>query len=76
MLRLAAERKRLGLSQLEISRRTKMAPSDVSRIESGRFRPYQGQLHRLARALGWRISDAQKLLDEVETSLEDGRRGA
>jgi len=68
VLKLAAERKRLGLSQLEVSRRTRMAPADVSRIESGRFRPYRGQLRRLARALGWPVTDAQKLLEAAETA--------
>ncbi len=67
MLRLVEERKRRGFSQLKMSRKARMAPSDVSRIESGRFRPYRGQLRRLARAIGWPVADAQRLLDVAET---------
>jgi hypothetical protein len=43
-----------------------MAAGDVGRIEAGRLRPYDGQLKKLARALGWPIDDAQRLLDVVE----------
>jgi len=43
-----------------------MAAGDVGRIEAGRLRPYAGQLRKLARALGWPLDGAQRLLDVIE----------
>jgi len=43
-----------------------MAGGDISKIESGRLRPYDTQLRKLARALGWPLDDAQRLLDVIE----------
>jgi ribosome-binding protein aMBF1 (putative translation factor) len=45
-----------------------MAAGDVGRIEAGRLRPYDGQLKKLARALGWRMDEANRLLDLAETA--------
>ena len=66
MLLLAREREARGWSRNELARRARMAAGDVGRIEVGRLRPYDGQLKKLARALGWPIDDAQRLLAVVE----------
>jgi len=50
-------RLRRGWSQLELSRRARIHPSDLSKIEAGRIVPYEPQLRRLARALGVRVDE-------------------
>jgi ribosome-binding protein aMBF1 (putative translation factor) len=62
-LRLTREREARGFSRAELARRAKMSPSDISLIESHRFIPYTRQLRKIARALGWRIADAHRLLE-------------
>lgn len=66
MLLLTQEREAHGWSRNELARRARMAGGDVGRIEAGRLRPYDSQLKKLARALGWPIDNAQRLLDVVE----------
>ena len=44
-------RKQHGWSQAELARQTGMHSSTVSRIESGRLRPYLGQIRNIAAAL-------------------------
>src|SRR5947199_9079866 len=62
MLRLTIERRRRGWSQAMLARAAEIDQSNLSRIESGRARPYGVQLIRLARALGWPIGRAEQLL--------------
>jgi DNA-binding XRE family transcriptional regulator len=50
--RLRAAREGLGLSQLELSRRSGIAQESLSRIETGRRDPRLGTLQRLARGMG------------------------
>lgn len=50
--RLRAVRESLGLSQLELSRRSGIAQESLSRIETGRCDPRLGTLQRLARGMG------------------------
>ena len=52
MNRLAEIRKQRGLSQLRLAMLTGIQPPDLSRIETGRLKPYPGWRKRLARALG------------------------
>ena len=66
MFLLTREREARGWSRNELARRARMAAGDVGRIEAGRLRPYDGQVKKLARALGWPINDAQRLLDVVK----------
>ncbi len=66
MLSLTREREARRWSRNELARRAQMAAGDLGRIESGRLRPYDSQLRKLAKALGWPIADAQRLLDVVE----------
>jgi transcriptional regulator with XRE-family HTH domain len=42
------ERLRLGVNQATVSFLTAIAISDISKIETGRLRPYPNQLERLA----------------------------
>lgn len=66
MLRLQAERERLGLSRSEIARRAGMHPSTVSQIEALYIgKPYPSQLEKLRAAIGY-AGDAAELLDDVE----------
>ena len=50
--RLRTVREDLGLSQLELSRRSGIAQESLSRIETGRRDPRLGTLQRLARGMG------------------------
>ena len=51
-IRLRTLRESLGLSQLELSRRSGIAQESLSRIETDRRDPRLGTLQRLARGLG------------------------
>lgn len=48
---IKAERLRRGWTQTELGAKAGLSASDVSRIETGRLRPYPLQVIRLARAL-------------------------
>ena len=63
MFVLTRERKARGWSISELARRSVMANGDVGKIEAGRLQLYDSQLRKLARALGWPLNDAQKLLE-------------
>jgi ribosome-binding protein aMBF1 (putative translation factor) len=62
VLRIAKERRRRGWTQTQLAAKARLSASDVSRIETGRMRPYNVQAERLARALNLRV---ESLLDEV-----------
>jgi ribosome-binding protein aMBF1 (putative translation factor) len=62
VLRIAKERRRRGWTQTQLAAKARLSTSDVSRIETGRMRPYPVQAERLARALNLRV---ESLLDEV-----------
>lgn len=48
---LRQARERLGLSQTQVSCKTGIHPSTISRLEAGKLYPYPGWRARLARAL-------------------------
>jgi ribosome-binding protein aMBF1 (putative translation factor) len=50
--RIRVAREGLGLSQLELSRRSGIAQEPLSRIETGRRDPRLGTLQKLARGMG------------------------
>ena len=52
ILKIKAERLKRKWSQTTLGYHAKLSASEVSRIESGRTRPYPGQAARLGRALG------------------------
>lgn len=51
MLRMKAERLRRGWNQTVLAYRARMSGPEISRIETGRTRPYPRQLARLAKVL-------------------------
>lgn len=51
MNRLAEVRKKQGLSQLRLAMICGIQPTEISRIETGRLKPYPGWRRRIARAL-------------------------
>lgn len=63
MLRLRAERKRRRWRLDDLAYHSRLAASDISRIETGRLRPSERQLKRLGRALK---VESSVLLEEVE----------
>jgi transcriptional regulator with XRE-family HTH domain len=64
MFKLTAERQRRNWSKAKLAQRACIDQGTISKIESGRVRPYPKELHRLARALGIPSADAQSLLEE------------
>ena len=65
MIRLKSLRQARGWSGMELARQSGLANSTISQIERLRFRPYDSQLFKLARALGW-AGDVHDLLEEVD----------
>ncbi len=65
MLKLTVEREQRGWSKAKLARRARLDQATVSRIESGRLRPYRRELERLARALDVPKANAETLLEEV-----------
>ncbi len=49
---LKAERKRQGLTQLELAKQTDIHPIEISKIERGAVRAYPGWRKRISAALG------------------------
>jgi ribosome-binding protein aMBF1 (putative translation factor) len=64
MFRMTVERRRRGWNQQDLAYRARMSVADVSRIESGRLKPYPGQVKKLGKALGLRPVE---LLEPPET---------
>ena len=69
MLRVKFERLRRGWNQTTLAFRARVSAAEISRIETGRAKPYPGQVKRLCRALGL---TAGSLLENV---VEDGPDG-
>ena len=67
MLRIKAERLLRDWSQQDLAHRARMAAADISRIETGRLRPYPGQAKRLARTLKLHASE---LLQSVDIAVQ------
>jgi transcriptional regulator with XRE-family HTH domain len=74
MLKVKAERLRRNWTQTDLGYHARITPAEISRIETGRLRPYPGQLERLAKVLNVETTDL--LLDVVDTeqALLEGRR--
>ncbi len=66
MLRLTRERERRGWSKAALARSASLDQALMSKIESGRVRPYPAELQRLAEALGWPTADITRLMDDVQ----------
>jgi transcriptional regulator with XRE-family HTH domain len=65
MRRITRAREAKGWSKAELARVSHMNATTISQIESGRWTPYDGQLKKLARALGVPESEAHLLLDDT-----------
>ena len=70
MIRLKEKRQRRGWTQAELARRADLNAGTVSLIESRRFRPYESQLAKLARALGVAETEAESLLSDDDRGGE------
>lgn len=68
MKKITLLREKRGWSKSELSRRARMTPADVGRIESGRLQPYESQLRKLALALEISEDQAHTLLTVVEVT--------
>lgn len=65
--RLTVLRKQMKLSQLELSRRSGVPPSEINRLEKGKIYPYPGWKRKLALALN---ADPNTLFDLVKSESE------
>ena len=65
VVRLTLERKARGWSQQELARRSLVNPTSISLIENRRFKPGPTQLEKLSRALGVKVADAHRLLEDI-----------
>src|SRR5437773_12171735 len=74
MLRLTAERQARGWNKTELARRARMQPGELSKIESGRMRPYPKQLRKLGRALGLPAEQDESLIAESALASEETAR--
>lgn len=59
MEKMKALREAKKWSRAELARRARMHPSDVSKMEAGRAKPYPSQLKKIARVLGVEPSDLE-----------------
>jgi len=74
MITLTRIRLAHGMSKAKLARRAELDQSRLSKIESGRDRPYERELARLASALGFPPEHMQELL--APTSVDDQSFGA
>jgi transcriptional regulator with XRE-family HTH domain len=65
MKKLQQLREQRGWSRSELARRARLNASTVGWAEDGRFQPYDGQLRKLARALGVPVANACTLLEDA-----------
>ena len=66
--RLLLARRRAGVSQGELAKRTGMYASDISKMERGRMLPTAPRLRRLAEALGVSADYLLGLQEESQTA--------
>ncbi len=71
MRRITRAREAKGWSKAKLARVSHMNATTVGQIEAGRWVPYDGQLEKLARALGFPESEAHLLLED--TPAPEGR---
>jgi transcriptional regulator with XRE-family HTH domain len=74
MLKLKEQRLRRGWTQQDLAYHARMAAADVSRIESGRLKPYPSQLARLARVLGITPEELMQRTEGHESLMTTGNR--
>jgi transcriptional regulator with XRE-family HTH domain len=71
--RVRARRTDLGLQQADLAERARLSPSYISRLESGQAGERLGDLVKIARALGMKLSELAGETDE-EFAAEVRRR--
>ena len=69
MLRIELERRKGGWTQTELAYYAKMSMADISRIERGWLRPYNGMAKRLSDVLKLSVDDLTK---EVKECVKTG----
>lgn len=57
MFRMQEARKDRGWTRRDLAKEADLHPSDVGKFESGRSKPYESQLQKLAVALDLRIDE-------------------
>ncbi|MEH7548781.1 MULTISPECIES: helix-turn-helix domain-containing protein [Bacillaceae] len=62
MLRITFEREKIGMSKAELSRQAGLDQSLISKIESGRIKPYPSEIKKISQVLGL---PAEQLLKDV-----------
>jgi transcriptional regulator with XRE-family HTH domain len=62
-MRMTLMRKQRGWSQARLAREAGLCQSTLSQIESGRFKPYRGQLDKLAQALSYKGNPEDLLVE-------------
>ena len=67
-MRITSMRKQRGWSQARLAREAELCQSTLSQTESGRFKPYRGQLDKLAQALSFE-GNPEDLLMEAPTNV-------
>ena len=64
MLRMQQVREQKGWTKAELSRQAVIGETTLGQFESGRLKPYDSQLIKVAKALEW-DGDPKDLMDEV-----------
>jgi len=67
VIELTRQREAFGWTKRELGQRADLHPARVGSIENGRVKPYDVELGRLARALGYH-GDPADLVREVEVN--------
>lgn len=62
MTKLEELRRARGWSKAELARRAQIGEADIGKMESGRLRPYAGQIQRLAAAFRVSVTKMHELL--------------
>ncbi len=73
MLKITKLRQLKGMSKAALARKARLDQTLISKIESGRLRPYDCELLRLATALDILDTEAQSLLVAVASDEEGDR---
>lgn len=63
-IKLTSERKKRGITQFELARITGIHPSDISKLESGRYPCHDSWRQRIVEALDWPADKADELFSE------------
>ena len=66
MIRIVKERKVRGLTQSGLARIAEIHVSSMCAIETGRLKPWPGQVAKLAGVLNWPQERADELFEEVD----------